>query len=259
MDPDSVKGDIRFGYENFPEWKEDSDRLFGPEQAKRVWSNLSESGFLPPLGNDILVMGVSENIPTHLVAIWRDEILSRRGKVNFIAGDMGRYSVKELLDKEVKPYLTDDHHFSIVQWDAENLPVLDGKVNVIFDRAGWLWHCAREFGDQERLLDTLIQYYKKLTIGGIVVIDSIDGFGEYLRSMDSDKLETYMSKLRSETYLRPSEVLENPPGQYQPSTVDAIKVSINDADYFWNCVSGFFEIHDIGEGVEKVRILKKKI
>lgn len=76
------------------------------------------------------------------------------------------------------------------------------------------------------------------------------------RQADKAKYDTAMKKLE-QGYHRPSEIFENPPGQYQPSTVDVINEKTGED--FWCYVGRFFEVNDIGEGVTRVRVLKKKV
>lgn len=181
--------------------------------------------------------------------------MERSGKVKFLVGDIGRFPVEDLLGREIKPKIDENHTFDVFQWDAENLPVKPESVNVIFDRAGWLWHCIKEYKDEIRLMDSLIVYFKLLNEGGVVVIDAIEGFNKYLDLLPEKAKKVIDKKIRY-GILEPSKIFKNPPGQYQPSTVDVITEGTSED--FWFYVGRFFDITDIGEGAARVRILKKK-
>ncbi len=242
-------------YPESPGWKIDSDKFFGPTEAVRVWESVSD--YLPPPESDLVVLGASENIPTHLAAMWNVAIKERRSKVNFLVGDIGKFPVDDLLVREITPNTNERCSFTVFQWDAENLPVKSGSVDVIFDRAGWLWHCIKEYKDEERLMNSLINYYNLLKDGGVVIIDAIEGFNEYFESLPIAVQDEFKRKVKSGNYFRPAELLDNPPGQYQPSTVDVMTEGTSDD--FWFYVGRFFDIEDIGEGITKVRVLKKKV
>lgn len=251
---DETKKAMVRAYPEFPGWKEDADKLFGPKEVVKVWSSISE--FLPPPERDLVVLGVSENIPTHLAAIWNQAIGERSGRVIFLVGDIGVFPVEDLLNREIKPKIDERHTFDVFQWDAENLPVKPGSVDVIFDRTGWLWHCIREYKDEDRLVDSLIRYNQLLKKDGVVVIDAIEGFDEFFKSLPKKEREQAEEKIRRGV-LRPSEIFKKAPGQYQPSTVDVMTKGTGED--FWFYVGRFFEIKDIGEGVTRVRVLKKKV
>lgn len=251
---DETKKAMMMAYPEFPDWKEDADKLFGPKEAVELWKSIS--AFLPPPERDLVVLGTSENIPTHLAAMWNETRKNRSGKVNFFVGDIGMFPVGNLISREIAPHIDERHSFNVFQWDAENLPVKPSSVDVIFDRAGWLWHCIREYKDESRLMNSLIGYFNLLKDGGVVVIDAIEGFNDYFETLPKSVREEFEKKLKSGEYFRPAELLDNPPGQYQPSTVDVMTEGTGED--FWFYVERFFDISDIGKGVTKVRVLKKK-
>lgn len=210
FDMDEMKLALMNAYPEYPGWKTDSDKLFGPKEAVEIWKSIS--GFLPPPERDLVVLGVSENIPTHLAAMWNEARKSRLGKVNFLVGDIGTFPVGNLISREIAPHTDDRHSFNVFQWDAENLPVKPSSVDVIFDRAGWLWHCIRAYKDEGRLMDSLISYFNLLKEDGVVVIDAIEGFNDYFETLPKSVRKEFEKKLKSGEYFRPAELLDNPPG-----------------------------------------------
>ncbi len=252
---DECKQALMDGYRQYPEWKIDSDKLFGPDQAQAVWSTIQK--YLTPSDHPLVVVGVSENIPTHMAAMYQLAGNDDNEKVHFLAGDIARFELTQFAQQEQRLSKPSKSTFHGFQWDAEHLPFARGSIDVLFDRAGWLWHCAKEYKDETRLMNTFIQYYELLKPGGILVIDAVEGFKQYEQSLDYQTRRQIRAKMQSGVYYRPSALYTNPPGQYQPSTIDVIQEVVS-AD-FWFYIERFFTIAHCGEGVTKVMVLKKKV
>lgn len=247
------------GYLMRDSWKADSDRLFGSEEAVSVWKSLIRAALVPPTDRDLLFVSPTAAQPTHEFAIWEFEVTQRTGRARFLAGDIREISLEDLRPKRqavISESGRTDCSFDYFRWDAERLPIREHSVDVLWDRKGWLWHCSRNFKEPERLRQSCQSYYDLLSPGGCLVVDSIDGFDD---SIDDEQRRKLFAMHRSFQLgvikgFRPSELLDNPPFQYEHSTVDVM----TDCDPgIWDYLADFFKIQDIGEGVSKVRVMVK--
>lgn len=219
-------------------WKERYDRVFGPTQAVQVWREIRKMGILPDVTRDLTFISPTSNIPTHEIAIWRDEISQRTGTTRFLIGDLISIpSIGRQLE-EIKPYLSDNHRFNYLQWNAEQLPVENQSVDVIWDRKGWLWHCANiEIASErkgyvdtlrtrqvrrKKLQEALSEYNRILRVGGMIIIDSADYWYEEF---------------------------------FELSTVTMVNERAD--RNFWSDLGNGYTMEDIGEGDLKTRILIK--
>lgn len=220
-------------------WKERYDKVFGPTQAVQVWLQIRQNGLLPDARGNLTFLSPTSNVPTHEIAIWKEEISQRVGTTRFLVGDLVSIpSIGKQLE-EVKPYLSDNHKFDYFQWNAEQLPVGNQSVDVIWDRKGWLWHCANikiaseEKSDaidilrtrrtvRKKLQKAFSEYNRILRVGGILVIDQVDYWYEEF---------------------------------FEPSTVTMID---EHAGRDFGPLKKAYTIKDIGEGDFKTRILIRK-
>lgn len=153
--------------------------------------------------------------------------------------------------------------FQYFRWDAEHLPVRNNSVDMIWDRKGWLWHCANK-KDVGRFLATIDQYRNLLKDGGCIVVDNIAGFSQVVESMSpGEEMHSLLSALFALGRIKkiaPSELVpKRIANQYEPSTVDNIdKLSSAKEGDIWGKLMDKFEVVDLGYGAERIRILRKK-
>ncbi|MBI2022050.1 hypothetical protein HYS93_04210 [Candidatus Daviesbacteria bacterium] len=246
-------------------WKSDSDRLFGPLQTVAVWQNLIDASLVPVLDTRLVFVSPTAAEPTHELAIWQFERARQRPKSHFLVGDIRQIDPNSTYPNLCFSTVLDEAGscrrgaigFQYFRWDAERLPIAPGAVNVLWDRKGWLWHLANDIKDPQRLWENFRRYHRILVKDGILVIDAIEGFDRSLTDGQRRKLHQMYEEFQKgevEKYL-PSDIFPDPPGQYEHSTVDLI--SKCDPD-IWNKLPWLFAIKDVGEGVEKVRVLVKK-
>ena len=256
---DIMKDRIRDKYEGDPEWKAESDRLFGPEEASALWHELEKSHIIPEPEADVNIVSVSANIPTHELAMFKADLLTRKGKSRFVIGDISELRVKTFIDELVEPYTTFRNRFAYIRWDAYNLPVPDSSADVIFDRKGALWHIAHNYRDTQKLIETFKEYHRILKPGGSLVVDNIGGFEAYLKGLSRERqLEIALKTLSG---IRFSDIYPDAPMQYEPSTIDKIRtlaLAVSDNTELIITIEDLFEIQDIGEGALSVKIFTKK-
>ncbi len=234
-------------------WYEDSRTLFPPEIAALAWQQLSDSDIriLPPADQDLLVVSPAAGMAEQEQEIWEQEVLRRSGAVQFLVGDIQEEAVVGV-QNQVRP--TGD--FTRFVWNADQLPVRPGVVDVIWERKAWLWHSAIDF-DRIKIWETLHQYYDLLKTGGSIVMDAMDGFKLYhehvLQSTDfSVKMAQHYAEKKK---FRPSELFPNAPGQYESSTANVLEEAFPP---IWKFLEEDFEIRDIGSSLLKVKTLTKK-
>lgn len=250
-------------------WKEDSDRVFRPEDAVLVWHQLRDLGFLPPQGQSITFISPSANIPTHEAAIFEVEKRFRnQGEdIEFITGDLAHISGELLIKHLPKPEL--NAIFTYQRWDAENLPLDPNSANVIWDRKGYFWHCAEWIRENkqspERLMAILREYQSILKPGGIIVIDAVP-FHSILEVLKPNNIKPFINAILKQAMsshyrgVSPSQMLPDTHGQYEESTVQQIdKLSKRLGHNIWEDIGKYFEIVDVGAGLYKVRVLRKKV
>jgi len=254
-----MRDQIIHKYEGDPDWKAESDRLFGPNEASALWHTLEDAHIIPPPEKDVAVLSVSANVPTHELAMFRADLLTRKGKSKFIVGDMARLSVHPFIANLVKPYTSELHTFDYVTWDATKLPIPDNSTDILFDRKGALWHIAQNFGDPDMLIGAFDGYYKVLKPGGSVVVDNIGGYTTYIASLPPERKTDIV--IKSLTNVPLSEVYPDAPMQYEPSTIDVIArlaLDMKDNRRLIEAIEGKFDITELGEGVLSVKLFTKK-
>lgn len=241
-------------------WKADSDRFFGPTQAVEVWGLLSDAGLSPSIDSDLVFVSPTANIPTHEVAIWQAGSATRRGSNLFLCGDMLPIKPNHIL-KQTFLLGSSEHRFCYFRWDAEALPLRPGSVDVIWDRKGWLWHCAEDSRDKLRLAEAFRSYYDLLKGNGCLVLDNNQDVAylglSILNAINIKRLtRDALIKFRIMPRCRPSELYpEALVSQYEKSTVDVV----TERDpRIWNRLSELFDIRDIGSGPLATRVLVRK-
>lgn len=230
-------------------WKKSSDVLFTPEHSVQVWQNLQNNGMIPALDKDLVCVSPTANIATHERAIWEYDRDSRSGRSLFLVGDLDRIDYTKIQ----KP------NFQCFRWDAEWLPLNFESVDVIWDRKGFLWYPASSH-NKASLKTTFYDYFVILKQGGCIVIDAIEGFRNYERSLPKDEKNKIIEmrrlyNAREVTYADYLAAYLNPPGQYEQSTDGLIKETGFDIlKYFPH----EYEEHFIGEGLTRVSVIVKR-
>ncbi|MDP3725771.1 MAG: class I SAM-dependent methyltransferase [bacterium] len=239
-------------------WKKETDLIFGPEQVKNLYQLMQKREIIPPPDKEIVFLSPTANIPTHEISFFEKDKETRRAKGLFLVGDI---SELELQQDQVQR-TSQDHHFQYFRWDAEHLPIKDRSVDVIWDRKGWLWHCANR-KDIERLLETFQQYQKLLKDGGSIIVDNIPGYEQLVENLSAgEQMKILWIKLLAISRIKKikhSDTFPKRSTQYEPSTVDKIRQikSYENVDILRK-LAEWFEIFDIGQGIERVLIFKKR-
>jgi hypothetical protein len=239
-------------------WKEMSDHLFSPQMAVTVYRALEEARVIPPRGAPLVFFGATANIATHEQAIF-DERRRGGGESIFVVGDRA----------EVRPKTASassgEASFQFLRWDASKPPVRRGTVDVIWDRKGWLWYGAHvkptTVVNVERTLASLAEYARLLKPGGCIVVDHIEGYADYQPQLTQLKGEISRLRAAGETVDFEAAAKAMPAGAHQlePSTVDEIRTAGETVGVdLWSIISRRFEILDLGEGVLRVRVLRKR-
>lgn len=241
-------------------WKADSDRLFGPTEAVKVWELLSDAGLIPSIDSNLVFVSPTANIPTHEIAIWKDDSRTRGGSSLFLCGDILSLKPNQLVKQASFPGSV-EHRFCYFRWDAEALPLRPGSVDVILDRKGWIWHCAKDSKNKLRLAEAFKSYHGLLKKNGCLVLDNNQDVA-YLRLsiLNTTNIRRLMGGILAEFRIRPRpRPSELYPGtlvsQYEASTVDVVD---GRDPQIWTDLQKLFSIQDIGSGSLKTRVLIRK-
>lgn len=236
-------------------WKEASDTLFGPEHAIEVWQRIESEELLPPPSQHLVIVSAASHIPTHERALFTHIAETRPGGCTFFAEDIQNPKHWSATDQAVAtPIHTPTSDFQFIQSDARNIPVARGSVDVLFDRKGWIWHASNvNTLNTKRVFTAFEHYYQLLKPGGILVVDAISGFREYLEQLTEEQQNRILASIGKN--MDPREVYENPPGQFEPSTVEMLDIY---TPRIWARIEPLYEMHDIGEGQLRVRVLTKR-
>ena len=256
---DLMRSLIADKYGGNPEWKDESERLFGPQEASAQWHEFEKDGIIPPPESDLTFVSVSANIPTQELAMFQADLLTRRGKSKFIVGDIADLGVHPFIEKFVKPKVSELHSFDYLRWNASELPLPDGIADIVIDRKGALWHVAYNFKDPRLLIDTFNGYHRILKPGGSLVVDNIKGFTTYVAGLSAARQADIVIKTLSGAPL--SEIYPDAPMQYEPSTIYEIRrlaLALPDNMKLITTISEYFDIKDFGEGALSVKIFTKK-
>ena len=235
-------------------WKQDSDKLFTPEQVRGLYHEMAERKIIPDKDQDFVFVSPTANIPTHERTFFEEDQKERKGRGTFLVGDISRLNV----DAADFQKISETGVFQYFRWDAEYLPIKNGSVDMLWDRKGWLWYLA-EKNDSQRFMETIQQYYDLLRDGGCVVVDNINWYEKYAKSMGGNAV------LRSEFLMllgasglvqtRPSILIPHPQAtEYERSTTDAMARMHYEVD---EDLFKKFEMSTMGSGAGRVRIMRK--
>ena len=239
-------------------WKEDTDHIVGPEVIRGIYHELSNAGYVPPPERDFIFVSPTANIPTHEITFFHEDQRFRKGHALFLAGDISDVAV----DRSDIRRDEEQGIFQYFKWDASNMPVRGGSVDMLWDRKGWLWHAAYTKRPKQ-FLESLENYHRLLKDNGCVVVDAIPGYFQELNRMSLSK-ELKNSILFVLGYLnirkvRPAELFRPGVDQFEESTVDLIDV-MGGKRYgrVWEKIDTMFDVEFIGQGVGTVCVMRKK-
>lgn len=172
--------DIRTKYstsEDIHSWKLESDMITTPEMMLQSWQSLKAQGILPSFESDLIFVSPTANYPTHEVAIYKNEITERQGKILFLVGDISDVNPSPLLhENQIQNNQYQQFHY--FKWNANALPISNQSVDVIWDRKGWLWHLAEnakflsEGEGRQMVLSAFDQYFQLLSNKGVLIVDA---------------------------------------------------------------------------------------
>ncbi|QQG41934.1 MAG: hypothetical protein HYV90_01320 [Candidatus Woesebacteria bacterium] len=182
----------------YADWKE--REALPPYEAVDIWRDVSRL-FFRDKNADLIFLSPTSNLPTHEVAIFKDEVQSRKGSTIFLVGDLANLNPKDEL-AQVANLQDDKQKFIYFKWDARNLPVKKGTVDSIWDRRGWIWHSANLEDNREKAtLDSLINYRKMLKKGGIIILDADYGMKSGQRGHSTDSV--VRTRIREDFFEKP--------------------------------------------------------
>jgi SAM-dependent methyltransferase len=231
-------------------WKTYSDKKFSPLDAKIVFRNLQDSGIIPPAQKDFTFLSPTANTATHERAMWEEDKNTRTGKSTFVVGDLSVLIRKQPLD-------TDSNHlFQSIYLNAFQLPLGNGCIDLIFDRKGWIWHCAANIEYRQYLLPTLAEYQRVLAPGGSIVFDAMQGFSKDAYAM----LRTRCLQIEDDQLygrkpqFTPNQLFYRDVSQYEESTLDLLMLRSTE----WMKILQRFTYQPIGRGAHQIAVLTPK-
>lgn len=153
-------------------WKtfEDST-IYRPKDAVELFDRLRAARLIPKDKEKLLVVDATANRPTHALAIHQRAMSVRQGVTITLAGDINAGYFAPYYQIGANKYGLDG--FSYYEWNASNLPIETEVVDLLFDRKGWLWHCAKA-GDRNKLESALEEYRRvlKARVGCLIIDDN---------------------------------------------------------------------------------------
>lgn len=237
----------------FEPWKECSDRIYGPPQAIQTYQDLYQQGFIPEYNSDFVFVSPTANNATHEYAMWQVDHQRRTGHGVFITADI--INTKP----NFSPAAANNSVINHVRWNAQELPVQDGSVDMIWDRKGLLWHMADSL-ELRKTYQILGKYFQALKPKGSLVIDAIPSFIEYYQSLSNLQKQRIAWAHRQRAIngipLNFQSMYPNAPGQFEESTVDKLE-TLHPA--IWSILQHSWSIQNLGSNETRVRVLTKKI
>jgi hypothetical protein len=248
-------GSVR-GYEDSSVWKDTADRKITPRVIREIWKDLkNHSGIIPGPESQFIFLSPTANIGTHEEVIFQEDAKTRRGRGTFFVGDKARLDIPE----HRKSAEINGNVLQYVRLDAGALPFptddaekgTQGRVDMIWDRKGWLWRVA-EKENASVFLEALNAARGFLKPGGCIVIDDIERW-KYQRV---DEWRGLIPRLVGAVkYARANRTL----AQHEPSTVEKInKLRQSDGSSIWPEIDKLFERIPLSKGASKVLVLRKK-
>ncbi len=228
-------------------WKKDSDNLFGTKEAVQIWQTLLESCQIPSFDQELFFFSPTANTGTHEIAIAQYDYKYRNAPSLIVLGDLV-YFTEDTRTKRI--------HASRIQASASDIPFPHDSLNVIWDRKGWLWYCAR-LGEKRLIKLAFEHYYEKLVPGGVIIADAISDwslFGQS-NSIEPDAIfkKAYYDYLQKGSQTTPSACFPNATNQYEISTFELLLRTTN----LKSIESLGFSSELTGEGILKSVIFKK--
>ncbi len=178
-------------------WKDYSDKYFGPLEARATYDMLRRAGVIPPPGAPLRFVSAAANSASQEAAMFerdRETSPDRKGGCQFIVGDLAEIATRAL------PGPTYGGTFLHVRWNASQLPLAPGSVDVLWDRKGCLWFALmndhlnqnQRIGRSPLLALAVLRHYEEvLKPGGSLVLDAIPkGLLPEVERSTSDAIET---------------------------------------------------------------------
>lgn len=241
-----------FGMYKPGSWKEQSDRKFSPADARCVYRLLQQNRIIPPPEHDMVFLSPTANKPTHEIAMWQEDLLTRQGRTHFMAGDLIiQPDYYQIIPPSPDPLR---HRFTLEAMNAFELDNPDQSVDLLWDRKGWLWYCTRMPASRPFIEQAFDEYKRVLKPGGSIVIDAIEGY-KYDRSAinnwKGNQIDDDFHFQRPPRFT-PEELYVRDVAQYEESTVDLMRTY---APAMWLQLATLCQIQMIGEGRQRVCVL----
>jgi hypothetical protein len=160
-------------------WKEMSDEIINKNVIEVMYTNLKDAKIIPPTSSNFYFLSPSSNIATHERWLFDLDAATRTGKGTFIAGDL----VKLQYPREARNLSLGNSTFRYRRMDAHAIAIADGKVDLLWDRKGWLWYVLfnlvnRGPEDVQLAIAAFQEYARLLKPEAYLVVDGRDVQGE---------------------------------------------------------------------------------
>lgn len=148
-------------------WKE--KEIFSPQDAVVVWQSVNcVINFNP--NEDFRFASPTSNYPSHELEILKYEanlFPNRSSKFIMLTGDLSNVDASQAIE-EASRISNKNYMLSFKQGDADDLPVEDESLDLLWDRKGRMWHVT----GKRDALGVLERYYAYLKPGGVIVLDA---------------------------------------------------------------------------------------
>ncbi len=237
-------------------WKDYSDTYFGPTEARATYNALYHAAIIPGPGAPLRFVSAAANSATHEVAMFEHDCRvapDRKGGRQFIVGDIADVPARTL------PGPTFGDGFLHVRWNAAQLPLAPGSVDVLWDRKGCVWFALmNDYQNPNQglgrsplmALAVLAHYHEILKPGGSIVLDAIPGFDRVIaanggRPGSRDVLSSHATQ-------------QGVAPQMERSTADAIELVARESEVdVLGLLATRFAMRFVGEGVTRCLVLTK--